>query len=92
MSIYLHIFLVATISTNTTMEPSHRLTMEQCAELQEAFNLFDTDGDKLMSTKELGWSMRAMGMNPTEAELLQLINKVKCEWWEWIIIIICFCL
>ena len=51
--------------------------MEQCAELQEAFNLFDTDGDKLMSTKELGWCMRAMGMNPTEAELLQLINKVK---------------
>ena len=50
--------------------------MEQCAELQEAFNLFDTDGDKLMSTKELGWCMRAMGMNPTEAELLQLINKV----------------
>ena len=58
------------------MEPSNRLTMEQCAELQEAFNLFDTDGDKLMSTKELGWCMRAMGMNPTEAELLQLINKV----------------
>ena len=59
------------------MEQPGRLTLEQRAELQEAFDEFDTDGDRLMSTKELGWAMRAMGMNPTEAEILQLINKVR---------------
>jgi hypothetical protein len=26
--------------------------------------------------RELGWAMRAMGMNPTENELLELINEV----------------
>ena len=28
------------------------------------------------SFRELGYAMRAMGMNPTEAELLDLINEV----------------
>jgi hypothetical protein len=27
--------------------------------------------------RELGWAMRAMGMNPTENELLELINEVS---------------
>ena len=27
--------------------------------------------------RELGWAMRAMGMNPTESELLELINEVN---------------
>ena len=34
------------------------------------------DGGGNISTKELGWAMRAMGMNPTEDDLLQLINEV----------------
>ena len=44
--------------------------------LLQAFNEFDVDGGGNISTKELGWAMRAMGMNPTEAELLDLINEV----------------
>jgi Ca2+-binding EF-hand superfamily protein len=31
---------------------------------------------KVMWRRELGWAMRAMGMNPTENELLELINEV----------------
>ena len=34
------------------------------------------DGGGTINTKELGYAMRAMGMNPTEAELLDLINEV----------------
>ena len=55
--------------------PGHNLTEEQVAELREAFNEFDTDGGGTISTRELGFAMRAMGMNPTENELLELINE-----------------
>ena len=43
----------------------------------QAFNEFDVDGGGNISTKELGWAMRAMGMNPTENALLELINEVS---------------
>ena len=55
---------------------AQNLTEEQVAELREAFNEFDTDGGGTITTKELGYAMRAMGMNPTENELLELINEV----------------
>ena len=57
-------------------ESTYKLTVEQIAELKQAFTEFDLDGSCFISTKELGSAMRAMGMNPTEAELLQMINKV----------------
>ena len=47
-----------------------KLSEEQVAELKQAFNEFDIDGGGTISTHELGWAMRAMGMNPTETELL----------------------
>ena len=64
------------MTTPCMEQPSYRLSIEQLAELQQAFNEFDMDGDNFISTKELGWAMRAMGMNPTEVEILQLINRV----------------
>lgn len=33
-------------------------------------------GGGTINTTELGYAMRAMGMNPTEQELLDLINEV----------------
>lgn len=51
-----------------------KLSEEQVAELKQAFNEFDIDGGGTISTQELGWAMRAMGMNPTEGELLGLIS------------------
>ena len=55
---------------------SESLSEEQVAELKQAFNEFDVDGGGTINTKELGYAMRAMGMNPTEAEILDLINEV----------------
>lgn len=45
---------------------------------QEAFALFDKDGDGTITTKELGTVMRSLGQNPTEAEL-QVKEREKLE-------------
>ena len=58
-------------------EPAANMGQEQIAELKQAFNEFDVDGGGSINTGELGYAMRAMGMNPTEAELLDLINEVQ---------------
>ena len=52
------------------------LSQEQIAELKQSFNEFDADGGGTITTRELGYAMRAMGMNPTERELRELINEV----------------
>ena len=54
-----------------------KMSEEQIAELKQAFNEFDVDGGGTINTTELGYAMRAMGMNPTEQELLDLINEVR---------------
>ena len=70
------------------------LSEEQVAELRQAFDMFDRDKGGSISTKELGYTMRAMGtycsrvilslcrllslgMNPTEAEILDLLCEVR---------------
>ncbi|OAF65065.1 CaBP5 [Intoshia linei] len=55
------------------------LTEDQIAEFNEAFSLFDKDGDGTITTKELGTVMRSLGQNPTEAELQDMINEVDAD-------------
>ena len=43
--------------------------------LREAFKLFDTDGDDLISPGELATVMRSLGYHPTPDELRTLINS-----------------
>jgi len=56
-----------------------KMSEEQIAELKQAFNEFDVDGGGTINTTELGYAMRAMGMNPTEQELLDLINEYDTD-------------
>ena len=68
------------------MASGEKMSEEQVAELKQAFNEFDVDGGGTINTTELGYAMRAMGMNPTEQELLDLINEVdiciKVKIWD----------
>ena len=45
------------------------LTEEQIGSFQDAFFQFDLDHDGVINAKELGPVLRAIGQNPTEAEL-----------------------
>ncbi|KAF1741378.1 hypothetical protein MXB_902, partial [Myxobolus squamalis] len=52
------------------------LTQEQEKDYKDAFNVFDKDSDGNISSKELGIVMRSIGINPTEAELQDMIREV----------------
>ncbi|XP_052103938.1 calmodulin-alpha-like [Mytilus californianus] len=56
-----------------------QLTEEQIHEFKEAFSLFDQDGSGTITSKELGTAMRSLGMNPTEADLADMINEIDAD-------------
>merc|ERR1711892_257651 len=49
------------------------------AELKEAFDAFDKDGSGAISAEELLGVMRAMGQNPTEDEVLNLMLEADLD-------------
>ena len=51
----------------------------QTAEFREAFEEFDKDGSGAISSKELLGVMRAMGQNPTEDELNNMVMEVNLD-------------
>ncbi|XP_063695556.1 myosin-2 essential light chain-like [Culicoides brevitarsis] len=55
-----------------------KLTNEQQQEeFQEAFNLFDDLGDGKIHHKQIGECLRALGLNPTEADVKKVIEQFK---------------
>ena len=52
------------------------LTPQQISELQEAFSLFDRDGDGTISPTELGIVLRSIGQNPSEQQIKEMIAEV----------------
>ncbi|CAO3658281.1 unnamed protein product [Umbelopsis ramanniana] len=45
-------------------------------EFRETFQLFDKDNDGSITAQELGIVIRSFGMNPTESELVDMVNEV----------------
>ena len=60
------------MAKNTVMKWSE----EQIAEFKEAFALFDRDGDGTITLPELRTVMQSLGQEPTERELIDMINEV----------------
>ena len=52
------------------------LTEEQKLELQESFNMFDTDGSGKIQANELRVALRALGFEPSKDELRRMITDV----------------
>ena len=53
---------------------SNQFTDEQLSEFKDAFSLFDKNGDNTIPSNSLGTVMRALGHNPTETEIHDLIQ------------------
>lgn len=56
-----------------------RLTEQQIAELREAFQLFDKDGDGHVTPKELMIVLQSLGQNPTIDMVDEMINEVDTD-------------
>jgi len=52
------------------------LTEENIGIYKDTFDSYDSDSDGSVNTKEVGQILRALGQNPSEAELVELVNYV----------------
>lgn len=64
------------IDTRSPAMQADQLTQERIDEFREAFQLFDRNGDGNISAKELGVVLRSFGMNPSDAELQDMVRMV----------------
>ncbi|CAH0547656.1 unnamed protein product [Brassicogethes aeneus] len=56
-----------------------QLTDKQIAEFKEAFALFDKAGEGKIRLRDIGMVMRALGYNPTEKEINEIIEQYKAD-------------
>ena len=54
---------------------NENLMEEQVAEFAEAFSLFDSDDDGMVSHQEFGTVMRSLGQNPTDAQIQRMLKQ-----------------
>ncbi|XP_042987027.1 calmodulin-like [Carya illinoinensis] len=81
LSAELNYSLFASIGEKPSMAGvlSEVLSEEQIAEFQEAFCLFDKDGDGCITIEELATVIRSLDQNPTQEELQCMINEVDVD-------------
>jgi myosin light chain 6 len=74
-------FLTSSISVNSLIMSgkSKDFSEDQIAEFQEAFQLFDTRGDGMIPAQQVGEVLRALGQNPTEADVRRLVQNTNKE-------------
>lgn len=51
--------------------------IEKINELKEAFEMFDRDKDGCINIRELGCVLRSIGQDPTDDELLEMLEEIR---------------
>ncbi|KAJ4264261.1 hypothetical protein NW762_005456 [Fusarium torreyae] len=68
------------ISCNTeAVKDNYDHNNGRITEYEDAFHLFDKDGDGQITINELGAFMRSLGQNPSDAELNDIINEIDAD-------------
>uniref|UniRef100_K1R7V6 Calmodulin n=2 Tax=Magallana gigas TaxID=29159 RepID=K1R7V6_MAGGI len=57
----------------------NKKTEIESIEYKEAFNMYDKDHDGILSVQKLGAVLRALGHNPTEIEIQEMIDEIDSE-------------
>ncbi len=52
------------------------IAQESLSEIRKAFNIFDKDGNGYITASELRHFLSSLGYNMTEAELMDMMNKI----------------
>jgi len=74
------LFLEVQIDTKChKMSGKSSFSEDLIGEFQEAFMLFDTKGDGMIPANQVGEVLRALGQNPTEAEVKRLVQTQKAS-------------
>lgn len=53
-------------------------------EIRECFDMFDIDQDGRISADEIATMTRALGQNPTDAEIMDMIEEVDKDGEIWV--------
>ncbi|XP_071161033.1 calmodulin-alpha-like [Mytilus edulis] len=61
------------------MDEHQPLTDEEIKEFQKTYSMFDYDENGTISTNQLGTVMRALGLNPSDGEVQDIINEIDAE-------------
>ena len=61
---------------SNSFDRSNSMTEELKNEYMDAFNMFDTNHDGTITPQKLGELMRKLGQNPSEADLIEMIEAV----------------
>jgi calmodulin len=56
-----------------------KLSDQLLADYKETFSMFDKDGDGTIDAQELGTVMHSLGINPTESEIREMIERVDLD-------------
>ncbi|XP_059086458.1 calmodulin-beta-like [Tigriopus californicus] len=56
-----------------------KLNQKRIKEIREAFAIFDKNGDGTISSQELCYVMRSLGMNPSDQDLTRLMKAVDLD-------------
>ena len=64
------------VTATAQQQPSDQNDLIQPSEIKEIFMLFDKNSDGFVHTQELGTLVRAINLNPSEAEIQDMMKKV----------------